>query len=44
MVYNMFMSDGCASKCADCGECEEKCPQQIPIREKLKEVKELFGK
>jgi predicted aldo/keto reductase-like oxidoreductase len=43
-VYNMFMSDGCASKCAECGECEEKCPQQIPIREKLKEVKELFGK
>jgi Predicted oxidoreductases of the aldo/keto reductase family len=43
-VYNMFMSDGCASKCIDCGECEEKCPQQIPIREKLKEVVELFGK
>ncbi len=43
-VYNMFMSDGCASKCIDCGECEEKCPQQIPIREKLKEVTELFGK
>jgi uncharacterized protein len=44
MVYNMFMSDGCASKCIECGECEEKCPQQIEIREKLKEVKKLFGK
>jgi predicted aldo/keto reductase-like oxidoreductase len=43
-VYNLWMSDGCASKCADCGECEKKCPQKIPIREKLKEVKELFGK
>ncbi|HEY3272960.1 MAG TPA: aldo/keto reductase [Methanocella sp.] len=43
-VYNIWMSDGCASKCIECGECEEKCPQQIPIREKLKEVKELFGK
>jgi predicted aldo/keto reductase-like oxidoreductase len=43
-VYNIWMSDGCASKCIDCGECEEKCPQQIPIREKLKEVRELFGK
>jgi uncharacterized protein len=40
-VYNIWMSDGCASKC---GECEEKCPQGIPIPEKLKEVKELFGK
>ena len=43
-VYNMFMSDGCASKCGECGECEAKCPQGIPIPEKLKEVRELFGK
>jgi predicted aldo/keto reductase-like oxidoreductase len=43
-VYDIWMSDGCASKCVECGECEAKCPQGIPIREKLKEVKELFGK
>jgi hypothetical protein len=44
-AYYMFIGDaGCASKCIECGECEEKCPQHIQITEKLKEVKEEFGK
>lgn len=43
-AYNAFMSDVCASRCSECGECEEKCPQALPIRENLKKVKELFGK
>lgn len=31
-----------ASKCIECGKCESHCPQNIPIREQLKIVKELF--
>lgn len=31
-----------ASQCAECGKCEEHCPQAISIIEHLKGVKELF--
>ena len=32
------------SNCVGCGKCEKNCPQQIPIREKLKDVQvELEG-
>ena len=27
-----------ADACTECGECEEKCPQKIPIRERLREA------
>lgn len=37
-------SPGFASQCQECGECEEKCPQGIPIREYLKKVTAYFGK
>ena len=49
-IYTMFLGgffDGVprfASCCEDCGECEEKCPQGLPIRENLKKVKEYFGR
>lgn len=29
--------------CIDCGQCEEKCPQKIKIREKLKEIHKIFS-
>jgi len=49
-IYTMFLGgffDGTphyASLCQECGECEEKCPQSLPIIGNLKKVKEYFGK
>ena len=31
------------SKCAECGQCEEKCPQKIKIIEKLKETDKILA-
>jgi len=33
-----------ADACTECGECEEKCPQHIPIRQQLKEAHEALSK
>lgn len=32
-----------ANACIECGECEEKCPQGIPIIEKIKEAHEILA-
>ncbi len=32
-----------AEACAECGECEEKCPQNIEIRRQLKEARTVLG-
>ena len=32
-----------ASACIACGKCEERCPYDLPIREKLKQVAAAFG-
>ncbi len=43
MVYNHFMSeDERANLCIECGECLEKCPQQIEIPDWLKKAHELL--
>ena len=32
-----------ANECTECGICETRCPYQLPIQEKLKQVHELLG-
>ena len=33
-----------ADACTECGKCEEQCPQNIPIREQLKQAREALDK
>jgi predicted aldo/keto reductase-like oxidoreductase len=43
MRYQMLLSEAeKASNCIQCCQCEEHCPQQIPIPEELEHVVELF--
>jgi predicted aldo/keto reductase-like oxidoreductase len=32
-----------AAACSECGECETKCPQKLPIREQLKETHKILA-
>jgi hypothetical protein len=45
LIYNRFLKpEQRASACIECGECEEKCPQHIPIREELKNVHQRLSR
>ena len=33
---------GKAGDCVECGQCEEMCPQHLPVREWLKKVADQF--
>lgn len=35
--------DSKAGDCIDCGSCEDNCPFQVSVREKMKDAVELFG-
>ena len=41
--YENMDADKRADRCTECGECEPKCPNDIPIREQLKMVVEKFA-
>jgi predicted aldo/keto reductase-like oxidoreductase len=40
--YRMLPPGQRASNCIECGDCENKCPQSIKIREELQNVKAIF--
>jgi predicted aldo/keto reductase-like oxidoreductase len=45
MEYNDWMpGDQRASNCTECGQCVPRCPQQIPIPERLKEVHKTLAR
>ena len=41
-AWNNMKEEERASNCRKCGACENACPQQLPIREKLAEIAELM--
>lgn len=44
MIYNNFIKEeNHADKCIECGECEPKCPQKVPIIKSLKKAHKILG-
>ena len=43
LSYWFIKEDHRADNCIECGECEEKCPQNIPIIESLRKAHSLFS-
>jgi hypothetical protein len=45
MNYYMLLKESeRASSCIECGECENLCPQMVPIQSTLKKIRDIFGK
>lgn len=42
--WKIISPESHASNCIACGECEEKCPQRLPIRKFMNETTRLFPK
>ncbi|KPK73210.1 aldo/keto reductase [candidate division WOR_3 bacterium SM23_60] len=43
-MYSVFVKpENRGDQCTECGECEEKCPQKIPIAECMKRAHEVLG-
>lgn len=42
--FHILKEEERAPRCTECGQCEELCPQHIPISAKLKEVAQEFGR
>lgn len=42
--YRNIEGDGQSYNCKECGVCESKCPQKLPIRTLLKQVTEVMAK
>ena len=42
--WNISLEDEYLTKCTECGECEKACTQKLPIRERLKFIREEVRK